>query len=138
MPESSAVSLQISNDPEKTLCWGDFPSPEMFLKWLQSRMFISGESITSSNNVVSQHQKPGAADAANLWVKTSKPVGIGYFIDGEWEMFYQYPTDTPFIWPSINGNIPDGTKKLTNSEIANLGLAVPKESSWIILPEPAI
>lgn len=136
MPDDPVLplKLQTANPLDSDLNW-DSPelceSPHQFAQFLTRLLFVDAGDFAKLSGVVRQDGTPAANDQNKIWAKTSEPTGIGVFSGGKWQVSYNIPSHTPFLWDTNRQPVPAYVSAMGSSEISGAGLTSPTDARWV-------
>lgn len=109
-------------------------------EWITRTFSVDVSKIIDQNELIISTEKPTGEDANKPWLKTGSPVGIGIPYNDDYVVIYQYPPFVPFIWTQGDDTLPTTMRKMTTSELEELGLTAPSEDSgsYYVMFEPEI
>lgn len=141
MPDDPLLKLLRVRNPEPERRWEEMPTPDEVLTWMLSHLAVDARALKPFAGVIVSGSVPLKENRGKLWVKTSEPVGVGVFVNGQWQMTYKYPPNTAFLWTQGANKIPATGYifQLSEAEVTELGLpaiAEGKTGIWVEFRPP--
>ena len=137
---STFLRLIPLNPIEPFLSWEDYcENPSMLLAKFAELYGVEAKFLSDIPSISISGDVPPPEDRSKIWIKTSKPYGIGLMIEGKYQMDYGMngiPVNTPFLHKDFNVLFL-GLRKLTSQEITDFGLTdtvagAKKRMAWYI------
>lgn len=142
------LQLMVKEDAEPIQNWASLcKDPITFLTEVATRLVAFG--TFSTDVIIISDKIPAATDRRKFWIKTSWPYGMGFVVEGVYQMDYgmsQYPVRTPFMkLPSDIDPLPGFVREIDSSEILQYGIPPIRDKEtttnpmkWYIFEPPAI
>ena len=123
--KTQTLALQVKSGVEPIDSWQSLcRDPNTFLTEVASRIIAVG--TFSTDTIVISDKTPAQTERRKIWIKTSFPYGIGFLIEGSYQMDYgmsQYPVNVPFLKKASDMDpLPAYTREIPSSEITAFGL----------------
>lgn len=112
---------------EPNLTWEQFcQKPYLLLKAFAENFAVEGKFLDNLPAILFSSETPQAADRSKIWIKTSKPYGIGVFIDGAYQMDWgmsNLQANVPFLANpnDVDPNI-QGLGIMSDEDITQFGI----------------
>ena len=117
------LPISVTQGIEPLEDWSHISTPEQLLAEISKRLFV--KAVIDSDSVVISDKVPTSGDRSKIWIKTSKPYGIGKLIEGSYKMLYfnGHPVGTPFLASdSFMSPLTENVRKLSEQEVIDYGL----------------
>ena len=127
------LKLQAANPLNAGLTWESpeiCEGPASFAQLLTRLLFVDAGDFAKIVGVIRSDGKPSSADTNKIWAKTSAPYGIGVYAGGRWQVSYQHPQNSPFLWDTSVTSVPTYISAMTASAVTGAGLTAPTDAKW--------
>lgn len=133
MPEDPIAPLIVANEKEKERNWDDLETPSKIASWFQKLFAVDLGTVKKELNFFVGPSEPEGGDRGKVHIKTSRPIGVGIFVQGSYEYIYKYPVNVPLQFPS--DSIPVGLIALTVAELSEYDLTNGTNYTWAWLKD---
>lgn len=138
------LRIEEINGIEPIPSWGSLcKTPQTLLTEIAKRLVAVG--TLQDTNLIISDKVPTSKERRKIWIKTSWPYGIGYVIEGSYQMDYGMtglPVNIPFLHTEFQNTL-GFVRILSSSELEGYGIAdtntsAPNRMRWYIFQPPQI
>lgn len=130
---SIKAELRVANEAEAQAGWDRVGvSPSELAIWFTKVFSISITGLEIANPIhVGSSEPEQESDKGKPYFNTSSPASINVPLSGgTYATFYQYPPYVPLLWTGGEENRPSYLRKLSPTQLTNMGLTNPDETEY--------
>lgn len=131
MPKDPIAPLIVANEKEKDKTWEELNTPTKMANWFARVFAVDLGVFKRIFNLLISPNEPKGGDRGKVHVKTSRPIGVGFPVQGKYTYIYQYPPNVPMQMDK--DSIPLGIDEMTVEELSKFGLSNGTLYRWVML-----
>jgi hypothetical protein len=127
------AELKVANEAEAQAGWDRVGvSPSDLAIWFTKVFSITITGLDIANPIYVGSSEPESdADKGKPYFNSSTPASINVpLAGGTYATFYQYPPLVPLLWTGGDDKRPSYLRKLSPTELTNMGLTNPEDSEY--------
>jgi hypothetical protein len=127
------IPLRVASDIEQQRSWEGISTPIDLAYFMARMLSLDVSALVALNEAVYSNIEPVGTDRKKIWIKTDEPISIGIPTGDSYTLIYRYSPHTPILWTQGISVIPSYMRKLTETEMTEMGLAATNSKyAWVI------